>query len=817
MIKITNKEFLEAVFGDEWENVYVTSFSDDPSDIPNDRRAICWGGGRFKDTYLQPDDNQYFCISLFNPDDKGKPRRRKVLFKACHVIVADDVCEKLPIDRVEKLPAPSYKLKSSNYSEQWGWILDKGCEDRGRVENLLDGLVTKGLSPSGSDPGMRGVTRLIRTPNGVNTKAKRIVENFGVAPRVKLIEWHPEVRVTMEELAEPFGIDLDGERGLEVVDGAALVADHPLLTCGLIQVKSVLSPGRYDLICPWVDEHGGAVDDGAAMFTNADGTFGFCCHHGSCCERTGRDLVDWIEAQQPGFEERLKSWQVRRSFDAVVVAADESSGGGAVDYGAMLGQLKDSAGAVGVAHAMLRAVDGLEYADRMKWHNEVRGVMKWTKGDLQKVLDEQRVGWYPEGVAGEFYNDFVYVSEQNQFYNPAKKLWLTPESFQNTFSDQNNNAKTEALLAGKVKKVDRIDYAPGLDEIFVEHGVSYLNAWTNGIDVGVKGDGVERWLSHFETMGWSEHRDHMLKWMAFTLKYPERKINHIMILGGGEGNGKDFILYPLVRAMKNDTVTIDGDDLLEKFNGYLFGTKYLHINETDLGDRKEAIHINNKLKRIATSPPDTLRLNEKYIKNLSIRNIVNVTMTTNSPEPVKVISQSRRYYAVWTDLSIRGEDGQVTEEWKQYWEARWNWIRDQEGWKVCVWYLMNEVDLTGFDPKETPVVTEYMKEIQESSQDPISAIIQELVELKRGVFVKDILTPVEIFNGINQMSIADLGVNLKNTPSSRTIGKIIKRDGLAKPTQIWDGRTKRAWIIRNFDKYKDMSQKERFIACKDTN
>jgi len=255
-IPVSNQQFLKVLFGEDAPNAHVTSFKDDPTDIPNDRRAACWGGGYFKQTYIQPEANQYYTISTFAPDENGRSRRRKVLFKACHIIVADDVKEKLPEENVRLLPAPTFKLETSPGSEQWGWCLDTPCTDRHRVENLLDGLIKKGLAPDGKDPGMAGVTRYVRLPEGCNTKASRVAANGGVAPPCRMLEWNPERRVSIESLAEPFGVDLNAERREGRIDGAADIPDHPVLNAGL-NIKSILSDGRYDITCPWVDEHTG--------------------------------------------------------------------------------------------------------------------------------------------------------------------------------------------------------------------------------------------------------------------------------------------------------------------------------------------------------------------------------------------------------------------------------------------------------------------------------------------------------------------------------------------------------------------------------
>ena len=318
---ITNKEFLTAVFGDDAPWAHVTDFPYPPDDIPKDSHLSAWKGDYACRYALTPATNQYFTISTFYADEDGHARRRKALYRQTRCIVLDDVYEKLSIDEVSKLPSPSWVLETSAGSEQWGYILSAPCAERARVENLLDGLVLNGLAPDGKDPGMKGVTRYVRLPEGINNKKAKGVFKC----QMKL--WQPFVRVTLEQLAAPFHVDLDAPRREARTDGAADVADHPLLQTKHIQVKEIRSDGRFDIVCPWVHEHTNADDSGAAIFTNADGSFGFKCHHGACQHRTGGDLMRWLENQRPGFKAHMSQWQFTRemaSAQAIAPAPVES-------------------------------------------------------------------------------------------------------------------------------------------------------------------------------------------------------------------------------------------------------------------------------------------------------------------------------------------------------------------------------------------------------------------------------------------------------------------------------------------------------------
>lgn len=317
-IPITNEEFLRTIFGDDWGRAHVCAFAQDPTDKTTPREV--WAGGhaakrlrKFRET-----ENHYVAISLFSTDAEGKPRRRKELFESTVGIVADDVHEKLPVELVEKLPTPTYKLRTSPESEQWGWRLNTPATDRQQVENLLDGLVKQGLAPGGKDPGMRGVTRYVRLPEGSNTKASRVTANGGAAPGCWISEWNPGRSVTLEELAAPFGIDLDAPRADSCSGTLVDCPDHPVLNH--LNVKAKIRDGVCDITCPWLDEHTDEADNGAAVFLFADGSVGFECHHGHCEGRTGEDLIAWLSENAEGFLGEFEAFRkgiALKGFEAI--------------------------------------------------------------------------------------------------------------------------------------------------------------------------------------------------------------------------------------------------------------------------------------------------------------------------------------------------------------------------------------------------------------------------------------------------------------------------------------------------------------------
>lgn len=829
-----NQQFLKAVFGDDAPYVHVTDFPDDPNHIPTGAHLMAWRGDWFSRYHLRDGTNQYFTISIFNPDERGIARRRKALYLRTPCIVLDDVREKLDITNVKQLPEPSWVLETSPGSEQWGYILDTPCSDRARVENLLDGLVANGLAPDGRDPGMKGVTRYVRLPGGYNTKRSKMVD--GKPFKCRLITWQPFCRTTLEELAAPFNVDLDAPRREARVDGAADMPDHPLLQIpDLIHVKDMRSKGRFDVTCPWVDEHTDEIDNGAAIFTNQDYSLGFKCHHGSCEGRTGADLVRWIEEQSPGFNETLNTWKAAQTFASIEVTPSVESKLTFIDTPAQESANKDvieeqldklnrmvpgSPERRELAEKILKVCEDLTTLAQKHYHDEVARLEQWSNTEFTKIIKALRTEWYKntKSLSG-FYDDFVFVHDINRFYNNKTNIFYTADSFRNSFMDKDPEVVKTALQDGVVTKVQRLDFAPKKPAIYQEEGITYGNLWgEETMKHGTRGD-VSPWLDHMKAMGFDDGMiAHISKWMAFTIKHPDVKINHILLLGGAEGIGKDMLLYPIVKYLGRYVATIDGWMLLSQFNSWLVSKKLLIINEAELFDHRASMEVGARLKPLAAAPPHRLTVNQKNIAEIEISNIVNVVMTTNKRVPIRLEGMSRRFYGVWSDLDIRNHDGQITDEWLRYFKGIWSWL-ESGGAEYVIHYLLNEVDLSEFDPKQAPPVTEFLKDITEASKSAPLQAIEYAISHKVGLFESDLLTSSDIAEFM-QAGLFFSQVMLHGAKPSVFTPTLVSRllnelkVPVMKRANLPTTRVLKVWILRDVERYAGMSKADLYNEYK---
>ena len=284
------------------ERAIVCGFRGDPAVV----RASAWRPRPWRPGARLPftaQDNAYVCVSSFRVAPDGTWRRRREGFAAAWALMVDDVGTKVPTLTVKAL-APSAVVETSPGNAQVWYLLSGPCTDRERFGAVVDAFIDAQLL--GADPGMAGFNRVGRLPGSVNGKAK-----YGGAYPVTLQDWHPERRYSLDEITSAFGLKPQARRRRGEV--RALI-DVPL---GELQVRVELfkahidlmaqrgmlkshapdAGGWIDVVCPWVDNHTGGVDNGSAVRIPdaANGFYGgYRCHHGGCAGRGWRDLTEWL-------------------------------------------------------------------------------------------------------------------------------------------------------------------------------------------------------------------------------------------------------------------------------------------------------------------------------------------------------------------------------------------------------------------------------------------------------------------------------------------------------------------------------------------
>ena len=672
MIDITNSEFLKLIFGDEWNHAHVTAFKDDPGSIEADRRAICWGGGAAGSRLesFGPGDNQYFTISLFNMDE-GRAVRRKAKFDACFVIVADDVNEKLPLERVEMLPAPTYKLLTSAGSEQWGWVLGEACEDRGQVENLLDGLVVQGLAPDGKDPGMRGVTRYVRLPEGSNTKTKRYVD--GVPFKCSIIEWNPDSYYSIETLASVFDININAERSSAAGAGLSaqnpIVRDHPVMK--RLNFTGEGNDGWLRVDCPNAENHTGGEPDGAAVQVQEDGRIHFQCHHGSC----NGDSVGAKKLTGP----------------RVISLLDTG--------GDLLDQYDD-------------------YCKRLY----AKGILS-----LKKSCSDEK----PD-ITGFDPNRYIFIAAENKFYDIKSRLMISTKGLDNRYLSElppgRNKLQASALLLStmdkKIGEADGITWtptgreAPTREELIVDvEGRNLINTWSGFALKPCAGD-VSLWLEHWEYLVPDERqREETLNYLAAILQRPTEKPAFFIGHRGGHRTGKDLAYKPIMQALGYRIAkAVEIDNVISGWGDYLNEVKFCIVTEVDKAQDKK---VANSMKTITAPTASGYRiLNMKGGSVVTQRDCMGGVMMSNKRHFIAIEEGDRRYFII---------DSWVKPRSAEYYKKIDSWYNEEGTYGAILGYLLAR-DISNFDHNQLPYMTEAANEMVEAGRYDYEQDIREMID-----------------------------------------------------------------------------------------
>lgn len=314
MVKITNKQFLQAMFRDMVPGTAATlhSFTGDP--VKDGKwNAMPWRLGKPLPT-LNPFANNYVCVSCFHPgpDPKtGKDKffRRKVQFATLHAVMIDDLGTKLPMSDLKLKPSCLVETSPGNFQ---AWLfLEKPLITIASAETLINEMIRAGISAE-MDPGMKGVTRVARVPVGANGKAKYRGAGGAVWPQA-VAEADLDLRYTPAQIAEAYGLDLTPRReapppapprtGIDV-ERAGLIKWIKLLGLHIEEQR----PGYHNITCPWAADHSDKGTTGTYyMEPEALNSFhgGFNCHHGHCMDRDISDLVGFIRAQKESLTSTL--------------------------------------------------------------------------------------------------------------------------------------------------------------------------------------------------------------------------------------------------------------------------------------------------------------------------------------------------------------------------------------------------------------------------------------------------------------------------------------------------------------------------------
>ena len=327
---------------------------------------------------------------------------------------------------------------------------------------------------------------------------------------------------------------------------------------------------------------------------------------------------------------------------------------------------------------------------------------------------------------------YAYMPTHSYIYTPTREMWPAASVNARVPSIPTSSGKVIPASAwlDQHRHVEQMTWAPGLpmlinnklisDGGWIDHeGVKVFNLYRSPIIK--KGDPAKArpWCDHV-TKVFGVDADHIIKFLAHRVQRPGEKINHALVLGGSQGIGKDTMLEPVKRAVGPWNFSeVSPQHMLGRFNGFMKSV-ILRVSEArDLGD-VDRFQFYDHTKTYIAAPPDVLRVDEKNLREYAVPNCVGVIITTNhKTDGIYLPEDDRRHFVAWSHLN-KEDFGD------NYWTGLWSWF--QSGGDCHVTAYLQQLDLSGFDPKAPPPKTPAFWEIVDASRAPEDAELADAIE-----------------------------------------------------------------------------------------
>ena len=374
-----------------------------------------------------------------------------------------------------------------------------------------------------------------------------------------------------------------------------------------------------------------------------------------------------------------------------------------------------------------------------------------------------------------------YKSKAELLYVFADKTYLVAKANGEGFKEK--NAADDWLKWKQKRRYKDVCYSPGEDSV-VDNNVNMWPGWGCEPKKGSTKEFDN--LLDFIFEGEPKLKAWFLQWLAYPIQNPGGKnLTAVLLISEAQGIGKSFIGYIMGGIYGDNFSVIDAEALSSPNNGYCVN-KQLILGEEITGGNSRANA--DRLKNMITR--ESIYVNIKYQPQYHINDLCNWLLTSNHVDALFLETRDRR--AVVHD--VKSETSPFA-----FYKRIDKW-RENGGPAHVFHYLLNDIDLSDYDPKRPAPSTVAKEEMIALSKSDVDLAIQVIQENPN-----DILRGHNIISDCPFLTTSQLQqfINAHTDGNSTliAISKALRRGTfIQRSVQTVDG-TKRLWCVRDCKKW----------------
>ena len=408
-------------------------------------------------------------------------------------------------------------------------------------------------------------------------------------------------------------------------------------------------------------------------------------------------------------------------------------------------------------------------------------------------------------ILPDFTNEFVdriaYMMKQKMYYDLEDKEMYEGESIDVKYAKFFKNGKYTPLKFWKQHPDSKVcvdfTYKPADKNRFVKvNNKLMINVYEPctvkpdpNADTDLFDDLVKHIIPH------DEYRKHFLDWFAYPLQNPGVKIRHAIIMQSDEfqlGKGSLFDIHRDLLGHHN-TNKIDLEQAINREKGFLVDKQTVLIDEAKAkGSWGEKSQFINTLKTLISEGTSGVRALYQGYKEQET--CTNYWINTNYKDAFPLPMNEVRYWVYFSDA--KRNEKLLTEFHKERLEG--NLV-------AGVMAKLLDRDLSKFNPLGVAPWTPYRDMMHDLADKPVNDYIKESFEQGVFPFDRELITATETFSWLKEKSRAVRVTREREIADAFTnIGAIRKKNCPV----VGVGKSANIWILRNHDKYKNMSAAE---------